>query len=85
MILTDIVFEENEALELRIRYKEPGDDYSHYLSKRLINENSDPVSEDMSFATAVVEYAMLLRQSAYKENSSYDHVIQQGHDLQRSR
>jgi Ca-activated chloride channel family protein len=74
-ILADTSFEDNEALELRIRYKKPDEDFSRYLSKKLINENSDPMSQDMGFAASVVEYAMILRDSAYKENSSYSDVI----------
>ena len=74
-ILRSTVFEENEALELRIRYKRPDEDFSRYLSKKLINQNEATMSEDMSFATSVVEYAMLLRRSAYREDSSYDSVV----------
>jgi len=75
VVLKGTVFTQDEALELRIRYKNLNEDFSRYLSKKLINSNNTTVSEDMGFASAVVEYAMLLRRSAYKENSSYDNVI----------
>lgn len=75
VVLKGEVFTQDEALELRIRYKNLNEDFSRYLSKKLINSNNTTVSEDMGFASAVVEYAMLLRRSAYKENSSYDNVI----------
>ncbi|HRZ80424.1 MAG TPA: DUF3520 domain-containing protein, partial [bacterium] len=75
MLMNSVTFGANEALELRIRYKKPDEDFSRYLSKKLINQNNTTMSEDMGFATSVIEYAMLLRRSAYKENSSYDNVL----------
>lgn len=75
MLMNSVTFEDNEALELRIRYKKPDENFSRYLSKKLINQNNTTMSEDMGFATSVIEYAMLLRRSAYRENSSYDNVL----------
>ncbi len=72
----DTSFNPYDVLELRVRYKNPGEDFSRYISTRLENSLSDPVSQDMSFATAVVEYSMLLRKSKFRESSSYDDVIQ---------
>ena len=35
----------------------------------------DAVSEDFRFATAVAEFGMLLRNSSYKQNASFENLI----------
>ncbi len=69
-------FSENDYLLLKMRYKEPDEDISKYMDTFMTSGNiSDEMSENMGFASSVVEFGMLLRKSKFKENSSYDAVI----------
>lgn len=71
-----------ELCKLSIAYKEPESENStaagevKYISDLMGMEkyNSEP-SDNMLLASSVAEFAMLLKNSEYKENSSYDHVI----------
>jgi len=70
-------FKESELMELRMRYKEPDQDVSKYLSEMLTKDLfSLEMSENMMFASAVTEFGMLLRKSEFRENSSYDSVTE---------
>ncbi len=70
-------FGANEYLLLKMRYKEPTEDLSKYFDTFMTDENiTEQMSENMGFASAVTEFGMLLRKSKFKENASYDAVIQ---------
>ncbi|HSA33503.1 MAG TPA: VWA domain-containing protein [bacterium] len=69
-------FGDDELMQLRLRYKEPTEDTSTYMEKMLTEMNYDLImSENMGFSSAVVEFAMIVRRSQYKEESSYDRVL----------
>ncbi len=70
-------FGEKGIMELRMRYKEPDQDVSKYIEEMLNygGEADVVMSENMVFASSVVEFGMLLRNSKFKENSSLDSVI----------
>ncbi|MGI6393838.1 MAG: vWA domain-containing protein [bacterium] len=69
-------FGEDDYILLRMRYKEPDEDNSKYMDTLMTGESiSGVMSENMGFASSVVEFGMLLRNSKFKENSSYDAVI----------
>lgn len=61
---------------LHIRYKEPDEEQSRQLDYRIGAEqiNRKP-TEDMTFACCVAEFGMLLRDSAYKGNATYESVL----------
>lgn len=66
----------NEVLTVKIRYKEPDEDESKEYSKVL---NTKPLPLDKSsnnfrFAGAVAEFAMLLRESEYINNVTYEDI-----------
>lgn len=66
-----------ELLTVKLRYKEPGGDTSKLLSMAVKN-NADTVekaSQDFRFASAVAAFGMLLRDSPYKGNITYEDVI----------
>lgn len=66
----------NEISTVKVRYKNPKSITSKLLSKTVLEEDVGKTSENLNFAAAVAEFGMLLRESKYKGNSSYDHVLQ---------
>ncbi|MBQ3304294.1 MAG: VWA domain-containing protein, partial [Clostridia bacterium] len=65
-----------EWLTLSTRYKEPGGQTSQ-LQTDVIDDTamSDAPSGDFHFASAVAEFGMILSNSEYKGNASYDTVL----------
>ncbi|ANI90321.1 hypothetical protein A9P82_14075 [Arachidicoccus ginsenosidimutans] len=67
----------NELLTVKLRYKNPRENSSKLISAivddKIIDINHE--SNDFRFAVAVAEFGMLLKHSAYKQNSNYDNVI----------
>lgn len=70
----------NELAFLKIRYKEPKKVFgkSILFSEPIPYKVTDfsKTSDDFRFATAVAQYGMLLRNSEFKGNSSYENVIE---------
>lgn len=67
----------DELLQVKIRYKKPTADASLLVTTSM--KEGDPqsiLSENYRFATAVAEYAMLLRNSEYKGQASYQQVVE---------
>ncbi len=75
-------FGDPDLMTIKIRYKDPESDVSELIELTtrdygtLLNETSD----NFRFSAAVAEFAMLLRNSRYKGNATYDGV----EDLARS-
>ena len=66
----------DELLTVKLRYKEPDGDTSKLLSKTLKPQDASvKPSENYNFATSVAEFVMILRDSKYKGNSTYDDVL----------
>lgn len=64
------------ALQVKVRYKLPGEDASRLFSKSLTPEQVlAPASANMNLAAAVAEYGMLLRNLEFKGRSSYADVL----------
>lgn len=64
-------------MTLKIRYKEPDEEKSKELSYNCLDSYYTPnPSKDLSFAMAVAEFGLLLRDSTYKGEASFDNVIQ---------
>ena len=84
-----LVFQEStvipseDILSFKLRYKKPvdGDEKSQLLSAMMdeseLYNNQGETDLDFTFASAIVEFGMLLRDSPYKGESSWDHVITQ--------
>ena len=68
--------EGSEWLTLSTRYKEPGSDTSQ-LQVDVVDDAcmTDAPSGDFLFAAAVAEFGMILNNSAYKGNSTFDTVL----------
>ena len=66
-----------ELATVKFRYKDPESDKSQLQQTIVTNvaKPLDAVSEDFRFATAVAEFGMLLRNSDYKQNSSFESLV----------
>jgi Ca-activated chloride channel family protein len=66
-----------ETLTVRLRYKEPDGKTSREIERFAIDEGGsfDAASTDMRFAGAVTEFGLILRDSSFRGNASFDHVI----------
>jgi Ca-activated chloride channel homolog len=67
----------NEIMTTKLRYKLPKDDESKLLTIGLIDRGTsiENASDNLKFATSVVEFGLLLRNSRFKGNSSYQNVL----------
>ncbi len=67
----------NEMLTVKLRYKKPAGDESKLIVHAVADENIalDNASDNFRFSAAVASFGMLLRNSAYKQNTSYENVI----------
>ena len=67
----------DELLTVKLRYKDPTADASKLLT-RIINAKEETVqpSENFRFASGVAEFGLLLRNSQYKANASYQSVLE---------
>lgn len=68
-------FAEPELLTIRLRYKAPNSDVSQLIETKLKANNSNKLSPDFYFASAVAMFGQLLRNSEYKGTGSYNQVI----------
>ena len=66
----------DELLHLQIRYKQPKNEKSILMTKRLSKQEEFAVSDNFRFGAAIIEYGMLLRNSEFKGNSSYKQAIE---------
>jgi len=67
----------NEIMTIKLRYKKPDGDISKLISQNVV-DNHIPLtatSDNFSFSAAVAEFGLLLRNSAFKQQSNYDQVI----------
>lgn len=66
-----------ELLTVKLRYKKPDEDKSKLIEIPILEEKIAlaETSEAYKFAASVAEFGLLLRSSAYKENASFESVI----------
>ncbi len=65
-----------ELLTVSLRYKKPGGDKSALLTYPVESDTYSPqLSENLTFAAAVAEFGMVLRDSENKGNADYDTVL----------
>lgn len=68
----------DELMTLSIRYKDPESNTSQLVEETVsITSYTDTPSNSFMYASAVVEFGLLLRDSDYKGSASFDHVIAQ--------
>lgn len=64
-----------DLLTVKLRYKQPNSDTSKKIEILLIDNNGDSVSDDFRFASAVVMFGQLIKDSQYKGTGTYDKAI----------
>ncbi|MDF2698593.1 MAG: hypothetical protein K0Q49_149 [Haloplasmataceae bacterium] len=68
----------DDFMTIKLRYKEPVSEQSKLLEHIVkVNDKTTEPSINFLFASSVAEFALLLRNSPYKGNANYDHVIMQ--------
>jgi Ca-activated chloride channel family protein len=79
-------------MQLKLRYKQPTGDESALITQAIANQTKPwrETSDNFKFAAAVAEFGMLLRDSKYRGESSFDQVIElaqgsKGADLEGDR
>jgi Ca-activated chloride channel family protein len=68
----------NELLTVKMRYKQPDGDKSKLLQKAIVdqgNTNVQQASDNFKFSASVAMLGMLLRQSAFVQQGSFDTAI----------
>ena len=67
--------ENGEWLNLKLRYKDPDSDSSELCTYAVTEEAySEQPSEDFYFAAAVAEFGLLVRDSEYKKDASFENI-----------
>lgn len=65
----------DEWMTIKLRYKRPDGEKSSLISRTLEDKARDAASDNLRWASAVAEFGLLLRNSAYKENSTWQQVV----------
>lgn len=67
----------SEVMTVKFRYKDPQSEVSKMELVTVADKTTDinKTSDDFRFAASVVEYGLLLRDSQFKQNSSFDNLI----------
>jgi len=65
-------------MTIKLRYKQPDGDVSKLIVHPLIDSNValEKTSENFRWSASVAAFGMLLRESEYVKNFSYDEVVQ---------
>ena len=72
------VVNSDELMTIKLRYKKPDSDKRQLLSQTVAGSSNSfsNSSNNFRFSAAVASFGMLLRNSDYKQQSSYDQVLQ---------
>ncbi|PLX10018.1 MAG: hypothetical protein C0594_05510 [Marinilabiliales bacterium] len=79
---TSTVKASNDLMTLKLRYKEPDGDVSKLIEEKVSEKDvkTRGMTSNFQFSAAVAEFGLLLRDSEFKANASYNQVL----DLARS-
>lgn len=70
------VVKSSDIMTVKLRYKKPDEDVSKLIVQKIKESDRKAKNTDnYTFASAVAEFGMLLRESEFKSNSSYSHVL----------
>ena len=72
---TQSAYDGDEMLTVKIRYKLPDQETSKKMQLSINDNLKTSTSDNFRFAAALAEFGMLLRQSDFKQNSSFEQVI----------
>lgn len=78
--IKDGAYDSDELMTVKIRYKEPDENTSKEIVNILKDETNEIncCSNNFRFSAAVVQFAMLLRDSEFKGNTNIDSIIDLG-------
>lgn len=68
----------NEMMTIKFRYKKPNEDVSKLMEQEIVKSNVlslEKSSENFRFSAAVAEFGLLLRDSEFKANASFDETL----------
>ncbi|MNE83549.1 hypothetical protein D3C80_1803720 [compost metagenome] len=65
-----------DLMTVKLRYKLPEKNTSQKTEVVVVDKRSPSASNDFNFAAAVAMYAQILRNSEFKEKSTYNDVIE---------
>ncbi len=72
------IIDSQELLTIKLRYKKPDENQSHLITRAV--QAKDPKSRapsaNFQFASGVAEFGLLLRESPYRHNASYEQILQ---------
>jgi Ca-activated chloride channel family protein len=68
----------NELMTVKLRYKQPDGDESILMVQPVLDESVslDQASDNFKFSAAVAEFGLLLRDSQFKGEATYDQVLE---------
>ena len=66
----------DDLATVKLRYKQPDGDVSRLISVVVKDGSPKQASADLRFASAVVEFAMLLRGSVFRGSASYEQALE---------
>lgn len=70
------VVKSGDIMTVKLRYKKPDEDVSKLIVQKIKeSDKKSNNSDNFTFASAVAEFGMLLRESEFKSNSSYSQVL----------
>ncbi len=64
----------NELMTIKFRYKQPAGDKSQLIVHSVTDKNMENSSENFKFASAVAEFGMLLNNSKFRQQSSFEGI-----------
>ncbi|MBI5857366.1 MAG: VWA domain-containing protein [Sphingobacteriales bacterium] len=72
-----VISNSNEMLTIKLRYKKPDGDVSKLIVHPVTDTHTElaATSDNFRFSAAVAEFGLLLRSSEYKQQSSYQQVV----------
>jgi Ca-activated chloride channel homolog len=65
----------NEIMTIKLRYKKPDGDVSKLIVHPVIENLINNTSDNFQFSAAVAGFGLLLRNSAYKQQATYEQII----------
>ena len=65
----------DELMTLKLRYKHPDENESRLIQKHVGIEGNKNISNDFKFSAAVAEFGMLLKESKYKGDATWQSVL----------
>jgi Ca-activated chloride channel family protein len=82
-----LVHNNNELMNIKLRYKEPESEVSKLLTYPVINSEGDwqQASDNFKLSASVAEFGLLLRESSYKQNSSFGQILKNCEKCPRQR